>query len=648
MARTPQGNDRDQMKAVAAGEGDLAVVNTYYVGRLIDSGDEYEREVGAQVRVFFPNQEDRGAHVNVSGAGVAVSAKNRDNAVRLLEFLTAPEAQEKFSAANYEYPVNPAVTPSPLLQSWGGFTADDLPLNRPRRAQRRRGAGLRPGRLAVARAMRPVPVGLRRFLRSGVDGTRTPRGPGSRARVSRGWLAAPVTAAILIGTPLLVVIANLDGFLSAEMGHLARTVLPGYTVTTIALVALVAALCALVGVVAAWLVTAYDFPGRRALGWLLVLPLAIPTYIGALAYAGIFDYTGPAQLLFREVLQVPAGAYPILRVRGFGGLTFVLATLLYPYVYLTARAAFARQGATLLEVSRSLGRSRAEAFVHAVLPATRPALAAGVMLVVMETLGEFGASHYLGVDTLTIGIFRSWFGLGSVRVALALGALLLLIVALLQAVEHRQRGAARFHDAALHDRPLVRRKLRGAAALGACAVCSVPVITGFALPVGQLMWWAARRLPGFDLELVRLTAASIGLAAAATAATVTLAVLVAYAGPGAQGPPGRRACPVVGLRLCGPGGGAGRRYRHRLDLGRPPAEQRGVRPVRFRAGPAAHRLRPGVDGRVRGALLRAGVSLDRCRFHKDPAAVRRGWAGCSAWGRGAACCTSPCRTCAPP
>ena len=130
MARTPQGNDRDQMKAVAAGEGDLAVVNTYYVGRLIDSDDEYEREVGAQVRVFFPNQEDRGAHVNVSGAGITMSARNRDNAVRLLEFLTAAEAQVKFSAANYEYPVNPAVPPSPLLQSWGGFTADDLPLNR--------------------------------------------------------------------------------------------------------------------------------------------------------------------------------------------------------------------------------------------------------------------------------------------------------------------------------------------------------------------------------------------------------------------------------------------------------------------------------------------------------------------------------------
>ena len=370
---------------------------------------------------------------------------------------------------------------------------------------------------------------LPRTVRPGVATQRAPGGPTSRVPVSRGWLAAPIAVAILIGAPLLVVFANLGGFFSAEMGHLIRTVLPRYIGTTIALVTVVAALCAVIGVAAAWLVTVYDFPGRRALGWLLVLPLALPTYIGALAYAGIFDYTGPAQLLFREVLDIPAGAYPILRVRGFGGLAFVLVTLLYPYVYLTARAAFAQQGATLLEVTRSLGSTGVEAFVRAVLPATRPALVAGVMLVVMEALGEFGASHYLGVDTLTIGIFRGWFGLGSVQVALALGALLLVIVALLQAVEHRGRGAARFGDATLHDRPLVRRRLQGTPALCASAACSVPVITGFALPVGQLLWWASRRLPGFDVDLVRLTATSIGLAAAATAATVVLAVLVGYA-----------------------------------------------------------------------------------------------------------------------
>lgn len=350
-----------------------------------------------------------------------------------------------------------------------------------------------------------------------------------RAAASLGWLAAPITVGVLIGAPLLVVIANLDGVFSPEMGHLLRTVLPRYAATTAALAAVVAAVAALTGVTTAWLVTAYDFPGRRALGWLLVLPLAIPTYIGALAYGGIFDYTGPAQLLFRELLGAPPGAYPTLRVHGFGGLAFVLAALLYPYVYLTARSAFAQQGATLLEVTRSLGSSETAALTRAVLPATRPALAAGVMLVVMETLGEFGASHYLGVDTLTIGIFRGWFGLGSVRVALALGALLLIAVALLQAVEHRRRGAARFGDATLNDRPLVRRRLRGGAALAAWVVCAAPVITGFALPAGQLLWWTARRPPAIAGGLIPLTAASIGLAAAATAATVVLAVLVAYA-----------------------------------------------------------------------------------------------------------------------
>lgn len=368
---------------------------------------------------------------------------------------------------------------------------------------------------------------LPRFRR--LDDGRSRRAARGRPVSGHGWLAAPITVGALIGAPLLVVIANLDGIFSPEMSHLVRTVLPRYAATTAALAAVVAAAAALVGVTAAWLVTAYDFPGRRALGWLLVLPLAIPTYIGALAYGGIFDYTGPAQLLFREVLGLPAGAYPTLRVHGFGGLAFVLAALLYPYVYLTARTAFVQQGATLLEVTRSLGSSGGAAWTRAVLPATRPALAAGVMLVVMETLGEFGASHYLGVDTLTIGIFRGWFGLGSVRVALALGALLLIAVALLQAVEHRRRGAARFGDATLNDRPLVRRRLRGAAALAACGVCAAPVITGFALPAGQLLWWTARRPPAIDGDLLPLTGASIGLAAAATAATVVLAVLVAYA-----------------------------------------------------------------------------------------------------------------------
>lgn len=129
MARTPKGNDRGQMTAVAAREGDLAIVNTYYVGRMLNSSDPEERAVGEQMRVFFPNREGRGAHVNVSGAGITASAKNPAGALSLLEFLAGETAQRVWAHANYEYPVNRNVAPAPLLQSWGELRADSLGLH---------------------------------------------------------------------------------------------------------------------------------------------------------------------------------------------------------------------------------------------------------------------------------------------------------------------------------------------------------------------------------------------------------------------------------------------------------------------------------------------------------------------------------------
>jgi len=130
MAREPAGGDTDQVRAVAAGEGDVAVVNTYYVARLAGSDDPQERRVAEQIGVFFPDQDGRGAHVNVSGAGVTRNAPNRDNAVRLLEFLTGDEAQRLFAEANQEYPVKPGVPWSSTLESWGEFQADTLDLTR--------------------------------------------------------------------------------------------------------------------------------------------------------------------------------------------------------------------------------------------------------------------------------------------------------------------------------------------------------------------------------------------------------------------------------------------------------------------------------------------------------------------------------------
>ncbi|MEM9337100.1 MAG: Fe(3+) ABC transporter substrate-binding protein [Bacteroidota bacterium] len=129
MARDPKGNDRDQVKAVAAGEGDLAVVNTYYIGRMLNSKDPEELKAGEAVGIFFPNQEDRGTHINISGAGVAAYAPNKENAIKFIEFLASKPAQEVFAQANYEYPVHAEVAPAELLQTWGAFKEDPLPLN---------------------------------------------------------------------------------------------------------------------------------------------------------------------------------------------------------------------------------------------------------------------------------------------------------------------------------------------------------------------------------------------------------------------------------------------------------------------------------------------------------------------------------------
>ena len=368
---------------------------------------------------------------------------------------------------------------------------------------------------------------------------RTPWSKGWRLRrvsatvaqpTSRLWLVAPGILAALIGIPLLVVAAHLGALSSPEVRHLAQTVLLRYVANTVGLVTVVGGLTALIGVSTAWLTTAFEFPGRRALSWLLVLPLALPTYIAAIAYAGMFDYTGPAQLLFRRVLAMAPGSYPTLDMQTFVGLSFVLTVTVYPYVYLTSRAVFARQSAAVMEIARCHGYGAAQALRHAVLPLARPGIVAGVGLVAMETLGEYGASHFFGVDTLTIGIFRAWFALGSVEAAVSLAAVLLLVVAAILALERWQRHRARYHAPSILQRPMPRVRLRGRTAAITAAWCAAPVVLGFVLPVAQLGWWALEGTGrAARLDLVRYLANSIGLAGTASLAIVTLATLVAYA-----------------------------------------------------------------------------------------------------------------------
>lgn len=308
------------------------------------------------------------------------------------------------------------------------------------------------------------------------------------------------------------------------------TVLSDYVRNTLILLVAVGAISLAVGVGTAWLVETSSFPGRRFFEWGLILPLAVPAFVAAYTYRGMFDVTGPVQGLLRRLVPGLEGAFLYLDVAGMGPVILIFALVLYPYVYLTARASFARQSASLLEASRLLGGSHLSSFLRIGVPMARPAVAAGITLVLLEVLNDYGAVIYYGVPTFTTGIFRAWFGLGDLDAALRLSASLVVVVLLVLVLERLQRGGARFDEPGSGGGPARRRRLEGAGKWAACLACALPILLGFVVPVLQLGYWAVRSAPEvLDAAFVRLAGNSFALAAGVAGVCVALGVLVAYA-----------------------------------------------------------------------------------------------------------------------
>lgn len=301
--------------------------------------------------------------------------------------------------------------------------------------------------------------------------------------------------------------------------HLALYVLPNALTQTALLLAGVALLTSIAGVGCAWLVTAYRFPGRGVAAWLLPLPLAIPTYIVAYIYADLLDAAGPVQSALRVMNGWASPRdYWFPEIRSLPGAVFVMSAVLYPYVYLSARAMFQTQSACLLEVARTLGATRFGLFRHVAVPLARPALAVGLALALLETLNDIGATEYLGVRTLTLSIFTTWLNRGSLPAAAQIAAVMLVVIAALIALERYGRRHRRFGISTRRPRivaPIALQGWRGPAALG---VCLVPVLLGFAVPVTFLAHEVARRglLVGFDPDLLRYSVTTVALAGAAT------------------------------------------------------------------------------------------------------------------------------------
>lgn len=354
------------------------------------------------------------------------------------------------------------------------------------------------------------------------------RRAGTRLRHAPGWLIAGFSVGLLVLLPLLAVLTGLTGP-GEHWKTIARTVLGSYAVNTVILSAGVVLLSTAMGTVAAWIQTFYDYPLRRVLDLLLLMPLAIPGYVAAFIYSGIFSYGGIVQRFFREFLGMAPDTYPRVQIESMVGLILVLSVGLYPYVYVTVRAALSRQSMGPVEAARSLSAGETRVFFRVGLPLLRPALAAGAAIVLMETLNEYGAAVYYGVPTMSVGVFRTWFAYNDLQSTRFLASLFLVAVFLILAAERTMRGPAKREAGGSYAR-LNRRLPSHKGRVLVYTIVGTPVLLGFAVPTLKLVHWAILSAGSVDWALIARSAGNTVLAGVAgTVACLLTGLILAYA-----------------------------------------------------------------------------------------------------------------------
>lgn len=351
----------------------------------------------------------------------------------------------------------------------------------------------------------------------------------SQFRALTLWQMAIIWVAIVFSVPTLTIFSFVFQPTTDTWQHLKDTVLTEYLTNSALLVLGVTAGSLSMGVTTAWLTSLCQFPGKKIFSWVLLLPLAVPAYIIAYTYTGMFDFAGPVQTFIRELTGWGYGDYWFPEVRSLGGAIIMLSLVLYPYVYLLARAAFLEQSICVLEVSRSLGCSPTSSFFRVALPLARPAIVAGLSLALMETLADYGTVSYFGLNVFTTGIFRTWFGLGDEVAAAKLAALLLIFVFALVVIERGSRKRARYHHTSNKYSQLPEYQLTGLKGFTAFIACLLPVFFGFLLPGGQLAYWSVITFDEMvDATFFSLTFNSVLLAGCAAVLSLILALFLAY------------------------------------------------------------------------------------------------------------------------
>ena len=320
---------------------------------------------------------------------------------------------------------------------------------------------------------------------------------------------------------LLALLGVLSSFFHPDiesLSHLAQYVLPQTIKNTLFLVVGVGVVTTTLGVSLAWLTAVCDFPLRKFFVWALILPMAIPGYVMAFALVGLFEYTGPVQQFLRETFG-SSSAFP--DIYSYGGVVMALSLALYPYTYLMVRNAFQTQGLRSLEVGQSLGLSVRESFWRICLPMARPWIVGGTLLVMMETLSDFGTVAIFNYDTLTSAIYKTWFGLYSLPAALQVASVLLIFVVVITLLERRSRASQRFSQTRSVKSVAGRIRLSGVDRWLALLVCVLVFSLAFVMPVMRLLYWA---VPNMNADI---TSQFLGYVAGSTSLSLIAMLMIA-------------------------------------------------------------------------------------------------------------------------
>jgi iron(III) transport system permease protein len=343
------------------------------------------------------------------------------------------------------------------------------------------------------------------------------------------WQPGILLTALIFSIPVVTIASFIFQPSGDIWQHLVDTVLADYLINSIVLMIGVGLGTFSIGVTCAWLTSLCDFPGKKLFIWTLLLPLAMPAYIIAYTYTGMFDFAGPIQTQIRDWSGWGYGDYYFPELRSLGGAISMLSLVLYPYVYLLARAAFLEQSICVIEVSRTLGCNVWTSFYRVALPLARPAIVAGMSLALMEALADYGTVSYFGIGVFTTGIFRTWFGLGDSAAAAKLAAILLLFVFTLVVIERWSRQRAQYHHTTNRYSQLPVYRLTGARAWIACIACLMPLLFGFLLPAFQLSLWAIDTYSVMiDASFFKLVLHTVLLGLSTAVIAVMLALFLVY------------------------------------------------------------------------------------------------------------------------